>query len=312
MKHWSQIKEKGGFIGLKATLLLYCLLGRRLTYLIMYEVMVHYFLFHRKARKASIDYLKHLYPKKSILSLWILSFRHFCSFGKMLIDKLAVWNHSITIDDINFSAETKSRLENAIRSGKGGLIFTAHFGHLEVARALSKHEGDDMKINALVFSKHAQQLNDMLTKINPEYKIGMISLQKPAPDLAIQLCEKIEQGEFVVIVGDRTSVTQPGRNLKPNFLSEEAPLPQGAFILASLLQCPTYFMLCPKKGNKYDFIFEDFEQQGLKLNRKNRQQDLEKHAQKYANMLGRYCQEYPLQWFNFFDFWQESEVSNER
>ncbi|XSZ47318.1 hypothetical protein ACP8HZ_00285 [Francisella noatunensis] len=49
-----------------------------------------------------------------------------------------------------------------------------------------------------------------------------------------------------VIPADRTSVTKPERNLRLSFLDDMAFFPQGAFILASILKCPTYFMLCTK------------------------------------------------------------------
>ena len=307
MKHWSQIKETGGFIGLKATLLLYKIFGRRITYLIMYEVIIHYFLLHRTARRASFDYIKRVYPNIKGFKLWFYSFRHFTNFGQMLIDKLAVWNGGITIKDIEFSKRTREILDKAIASGKGGVIFTAHFGNIEVARALSRYD-NGMKVTALVFSENAQKLNSILTKINPNYSVGMVSLQKPAPDLAIQLCELVEKGEFIVITGDRTSVTQPQRNQMADFLGEKAPFPQGAFILSGLLDCPAYFMVCPKIAiNKFEFIFDDFAPNGIKLERKFRKEQLDNYTQEYATQLEAYCKKYPLQWFNFFDFWHRGD-----
>ena len=307
MKHWSEIKEAGGFIGLKATLLLYKIFGRRITYFIMYEVIIHYFLLHRTARRASFDYIKHIHPEMKGLRLWLYSFKHFTNFGQMLIDKLAVWNGSITMANIEFSTQTRNALDNAMASGKGGVIFAAHFGNIEVARALSKYD-NGMKVTALVFSENAQKFNNILTKLNPDSQIGMISLQEPTPDLAIKLIELVNNGEFVVITGDRTSVTQPQRNQMADFLGEKAPFPQGAFILSSLLDCPAYFMACPKiASNKFEFIFDDFAQNGVKLERKYRKEQLDSYTQKYATRLEECCKNHPLQWFNFFDFWRRGD-----
>ena len=303
MRHWSNIGEAGGFLCLKITIWLYRLLGRRITYFVMYFVMVYYFLVYSRARKASFKYIRHLEPKKSGLQLWIYSFKHFSAFGQMVIDKLAVWSKKITIKDIVISKQTRTNIDTAIGSNRGGVIFTAHFGNLEVARALSEHD-NGMKINALVFNKHAHKFNDMLTKINPKYKIGMISIQDVTPGLAIELAQKVDNGEFIVIAGDRTSVTKPERNLTSEFLGETASFPQGAFILASILKCPAYFMLCPKKDPKsFELVFEKFDLNGIVLNRKDREKDLNEYAQKYTTMLEYYCKMYPTQWFNFFDFW---------
>ncbi|MFC4891679.1 acyltransferase [Pseudofrancisella aestuarii] len=308
-KHWSQIKEAGGLIGLKFTLWSYIILGRQVTYFIMYFVMIYYFLIFSNARNASFDYIRHLKPNISKLNLWLYSFRHFLSFGRMLIDKFAVWNKKITSEDLVFTNSSKENLEQAINRKKGGIIFTAHLGNLEVARALSKYNSN-IKINALVFSKNAQKLNELLTKVNPEFKIGMISLQQPMPDLAIQLHDKIEAGEFIVIAGDRTSVTKHERNLEVNFLGDSAPFPEGAFVLAGLLKCPCYFMICPRTNkNKFDFIFENFALEGISFERKDRKNQLIKYAQEYADRLSHFCNIYPLEWFNFFDFWNKERKS---
>lgn len=304
-KHWSQIKESGGLLGLRLTLFCSKILGQQLTYLIMYFVMIYYFFAYSGARKSSFEYIKHIKPTLSGIKLWLYSFRHFLSFGRMLIDKFAVWNKKITMNNLSFSNTTQKSLKQATESKKGGIIFTAHLGNLEVARALSKYD-KNIKINALVFSKNAQKLNNLLTKVNSEFQIGMISLQQPTPELAIELHDKIQAGEFVVIAADRTSVTKQERNLEVDFFGENAPFPEGAFVLASLLKCPCYFMICPKKSkNQFEFIFEDFAKEGLVFERKNRKEQLTNHAQKYAKRLEYYCSKYPLEWFNFFDFWNK-------
>ncbi|WP_236939864.1 acyltransferase [Francisella uliginis] len=307
MKHWTKIKEAGGLFGLRTTLILFHIFGRRLTYLIMSVVMIYYFLFYKSARSYSFKYIQHLNKNIKSSKLWLYSFKHFLAFGEMIIDKIAVWSNKITINNVNFTEETREVMSQAIKSKKGGVIFTAHLGNLDVARSLADFDSD-MKINALVFSKQAPTFNKLLTKINPKYSINMICIQEVTPNLAIELYQRIADGEFVVIAADRTSVTKPERNLSLSFLDDTAFFPQGAFILASILKCPTYFMLCPKiDRNNFDFIFKEFEQDGIVLNRKTKQKDLEKYAQKYANMLELYCKKYPKQWFNFFDFWHQGE-----
>jgi predicted LPLAT superfamily acyltransferase len=46
------------------------------------------------------------------------------------------------------------------------------------------------------------------------------------------------------------------------------------------------------------------------LSRRERQSALAGYAQRYALRLETYCQRAPLQWFNFFDFWQETTQMN--
>ena len=115
-----------------------------------------------------------------------------------------------------------------------------------------------------------------------------------------------------MIAGDRTSVTSPGRVIYSSFLGEPAAFSQGAFILASILDCPVYFLFCLKEKNNYRVIFEHVAET-LKFSRKNRQASLTAVVDQYAKRLEHYCLAYPLQWFNFFNFWQNDQnVSREK
>ena len=69
-------------------------------------------------------------------------------------------------------------------------------------------------------------------------------------------------------------------------------------------------MLCLKiPENKYQFVLEYFAD-SIYIKRKNREEQLKVYIQKYANLLAQYCENYPLQWFNFFDFWQKPKPYN--
>ncbi len=295
-KHWSQLKETGCLGGLKFSLWSYKVLGRRITSLFLYPVMTYFYWTNSTARNASKQYLENLNsPTK------LSCFKHFMSFGHMILDKLSVWNNDIQLDNINFP--NKAMLWDKIAEHKGGIIMTAHLGNIEIARALSRFE-TDIKINAIVFHEQAQNLNTLLEQISPECKLNMIEVTAFDIKLAIELKEKVDAGEFIVIMGDRTSTTQPKRSTVATFLGKKAKFPQGPFILAGLLQCPIYFMLClSEKRNRFQIAFEEFEKT-IDISKTNREAQLAHDAQKYANLLEKYCKEYPLQWFNFFKFWE--------
>ena len=144
-------------------------------------------------------------------------------------------------------------------------------------------------------------------------KVNLIEVTEMGPDLAIMLQEKISQGEYVVIAGDRTSTTVAGRVIYNDFLGEQAPFSQGPFILAGILQCPVLMMFCLKahssSKHSYELIFEQLSP-GIQWSRKTRQLELNKLVKIYAETLEKYCARYPLQWFNFFDFWQQDSMNS--
>jgi predicted LPLAT superfamily acyltransferase len=296
--HWSNITEKGSYLGLSIVTFIYRFAGRRLTKLLIYPIITYFYILGRNPRKWSKKYLSKI---ETISNQKNSSLKHFIVFGESAFDKLSVWCNDITLDQITFP-NRQLFLDN-IDAKKGGVILTAHLGNIEIARALGMLT-TSVKINAIVFNEHAKKFNTALEKIHPSFNLNLISVAHIDLTLAMTLKDKVDQGEFIIIVGDRTSTTQPGRSTSAIFLDENANFPQGPFILASLLQAPTYFMLCLKEEkNRYHFVFELFAEQ-LTLKKKGREEQLQIYVQKYAKLLEHYCIKYPLQWFNYFDFWQ--------
>jgi predicted LPLAT superfamily acyltransferase len=56
-------------------------------------------------------------------------------------------------------------------------------------------------------------------------------------------------------------------------------------------------------GGGYKVYAEKFADK-VTIPRASRQESLAALADRYARRLERFCVAYPLQWFNFFDFWR--------
>jgi len=125
----------------------------------------------------------------------------------------------------------------------------------------------------------------------------------------VRLKDKINAGEWIAMVADRTSVSRQSRAINCDFLGTEAPFPEGPFILASLLKCPVYLLFCLKAEDRYDVYLEPFADP-LELPRQTRQEDLKRAVTHYAQQLEQRCLTAPYQWFNFFDFWNKSQAQN--
>ncbi|WP_192484243.1 MULTISPECIES: hypothetical protein [Cysteiniphilum] len=306
--HWSKHREKGSIIGLKLTLWIVKLLGRHLAYLLTYPVIGYFYLFSRKAHLAINIYCKnlHFYAQQQNLDIHVKPWPIFINFGKSLVDKIAVWNGQITRKHLNFM--NRHELIERIDQKKGTIIFTAHLGTIEIMRAIS-NSYPNSRINALVFNQHAQKFNDTLSQINPHSQLSLISVSHFDMTLAMQLQQKIDQGEIIIIACDRTpvtNITNNQRTIKAQFLGKEAYFPQGGFLLAHLLKTPVYMMLCLKKGKQFDVVFKPFAE-SINLPRSERHEHLADYVQQYSDFLAGYCLKYPTQWFNFFDFWQSND-----
>jgi predicted LPLAT superfamily acyltransferase len=300
-KHWAQVQESGTLLGIRFMFFTYRWLGRWVFELLLYPVIGYFYISKKMARQASEEYLTRVRQHGALCnreSLRRQSFRHFLHFGRSLLDKLAAWTGAFRVDDVIFhNREDFVRMAN---SGSGALAIVSHLGNIEVCRALAE-ESRRVKLNVLVHTKHAENFNQVMNKLDKNNYINLIQVTELSPATAILLQEKLSAGEVVVIAGDRTPVNG-GRQTAALFLGARAMFPEGPYILASVLQCPVYLMFCNRTERGYEMIFEAFADR-IRLSRRQRQQDLDHWVQQYADRLTHYALRFPLQWSNFYPFW---------
>jgi len=87
-----------------------------------------------------------------------------------------------------------------------------------------------------------------------------------------------------------------------SFLGRPAPFSQGPYILGSLLECPVYTLFCLRHGGHHILDVEKFADR-IDLPREGRQEVLDHYVGLFASRLETYARQCPLQWYNFFDFW---------
>ncbi len=304
MNHWAKLEERGIIWGMRLLLKIYLLFGRRVLQVFLYPVVSYYWLVNRKGRQASIQYLQRiagLPAEKPVRAGLFGSYLHFISFANAIIDKLAAWCGALSMNDVQYHGRREIRQQ--LEKGQGLLILGSHLGNLEVGRAIA-HLGKKVTLNVLVHTKHAEKFNTLLNRYSDGNRMNLIQVSEMTAATAMMLQDKIDAGELIVIAADRTPVTGGGRVSEARFLDGVALFPQGPYILASLLKCPVYTLFCLKQRDKQVIYFERFSD-GLSFPRKQREVMIQRCAQKYADCLQKYCLKEPLQWFNFYDFWQQ-------
>ncbi|WP_299776283.1 hypothetical protein [uncultured Pseudoteredinibacter sp.] len=223
-------------------------------------------------------------------------------FGESLLDKLAVWQGDISLEDILF--HPREEFLDYCAKGKGGVLIGSHLGNLEICRALSLQQ-KNTRINVLMHTSHAENFNKLLKQLGSE-QISIIQVNSINPATAMMLKEKIEQGEFIVLTGDRTPPTGEKNSAPVNFLGQQADFPNGPFILASLLKCPVFTIFCFRSRTpnyRYEIFLDKFSDQ-LLISRKDRHSSLALHRQRFADIVASFCYKFPLQWYNFYSLWQ--------
>jgi len=302
--HWSRVAERGSLWGLRFVAATARLLGRPAARIALLPAVAWFFLTGRDARRASRTYLSRLGAQSAPPTTWSV-WRHMLTFADASLDKLAAWRGEIADASVEFKgAEEFARLA---RERRGALFIGSHLGNLEMIRALAVTR-ELATVTAVVYTDHARRFAATLAGANARFADNLFEVRDFGPQTAILLKERIERGEILVIVGDRTPAADNGRRAHASFLGHDAPFPQGPVVLGYLLGCPVYLFFCLKEekrhGQRYRITLEPFAER-IELPHRGRQAAIDAYVAQYARRLEWYCREAPLQWFNFFDFWHE-------
>jgi len=300
-QHWTQISEFGSVAGMRLMFLICRILGRWPFRVVLYPVLLWYMVTKPEARASSSDYLRRVaaYQASHIKPGMVTVLRHFASFAENLLDKMLLWSGLFRTDRVKLQG--KELIAAQIAAKSGGLLICCHLGNLELCRVLSK-QMPGLKLTVLTHTKHAARFNRLLAQLDPDSQLNLMEVTELSPVTAMLLSDKIAQGEFVAVAGDRIPVSRNPRIALARFLGATAPFPVGPYILAGLLQCPTYLMFSMRTGDTSEIHFELF-RESIRLPRQRRDEALTGLVAVYAGRLEHFCLRAPLQWFNFYDFW---------
>ena len=304
-EHWAGQRERGSFLLMKFTAGAVRLLGRRALTPLLYAIVLYFFVFGRQARRSIRQYQHNLAAwsgRAELAPRFGSVFAQFMAFADTLLDKLDVWNGRLGLEQITL-VDPHGLREQLHREPRGQMLVGAHLGNLEVCRALAEL-GEKVQMNVLVHTKHAEQFNRLLGEAGASH-LRLIQVSELDPAIMLQLSERLERGEWLAIAGDRVPL-HGGRNVSVNFLGHSAAFPQGPWLLAGLLQCPVNLMSCLKIDGRYQVILERFAER-VQWTRRERDEVIRGWVQRYAERLGERCLNAPLQWFNFYPFWNEHD-----
>lgn len=301
--HWAGFNEVSFVAGMRLLFWICRVFGRWPFRVVLYPVLAWYVLTQQRARRVSRAYLQRVAACGGAADACLPGvLRHFGAFAETLLDKMLLWGGLFDTDTVSLHGAALDDVNRCLDEGRGALLVCAHLGNLELCRVLSRQRAG-LKLTVLVHTRHAQAFNRMLGRLNPDSQLNLLQVTEMTPATAMLLAERVAQGEFVVIAGDRIPVSPQPRVAIAPFLGRPAAFPIGPYVLASVLQCPVYLLFSMRLGRRSEVHFEPF-REALHLPRKAREAMLAELARDYAARLQHHCLRAPYEWFNFYDFWQ--------
>lgn len=305
--HWASINEVSFVAGMRFLFWVFKVCGRWPFRIFLYPVLAWYVLTKPAPRRASMAYLQRMNAYSKVAQGWTGVLQHFAAFAENILDKMLLWGGLFDERKVKYVGQEEMHVQ--VTQKRGGLIVCSHLGNLEMCRVLSRRF-PEVKLTVLVHTKHAQAFNRMLAKLDPESQMNLLQVTEMTPATAMLLADKIAEGGFVVIAGDRIPVAPQPRVAVASFLGQDAAFPVGPYVLASVLQCPVYLLFSLQMDGVPQVCFELL-REAIRLPRKGRDEALRSVIAEYAARLEYYAVRAPLQWFNFYDFWHLPELEKQ-
>ncbi len=263
-----------------------------LMYLIMALVIPFYMIFYRPGYLSIYHYLRRRQGWGPVRSFFGCYANHFL-FGTALMDRFAAYSgrHFRTdMHDFHLFSGLSAQPE-------GFLMYTSHVGNPEMTGYMLKSEVKRM--NVITFPGEKSSIRAWRENMLGPNNIRLISATEDMSWL-FTLNAALADGEIVNIHADR-SFGSP-KTLEVNLLGAQAHLPLGPFSLAAMRNLPVLASFSLKAGiRRYNiFIYRLDTPEMAAMGREERQQAL---ADAYARLLDDVLHRHPLQWYNFYEFW---------
>lgn len=311
MKHWSTIKEiTGAGFGLRLFFSVYKIFRLKYIFLILHPITFFYYCCSPAKRTFSAAYFHRIARRNGALTpSFKTMYRHFYSFSLSLVERIAAWREDIKVSDLVIkNRKVYQEIIANLKEKKGCFFICSHLGNIDLLRALAIQADTDgvytTKVNIIIDTAMSPRFNSFMRSIQKAFGINVIDSRTVGLGTALLLQEKLDNGEIVVIAGDRTPSGQSQRTVPVPFLGGLIALPYGAFLLPVILNAPLYYFFALREDDafmsKYDFFL--YKSPVIKKKRK-KDEVIRALMHEYIELLEEKVLQYPFQWYNFFDIW---------
>lgn len=291
---WTDKAERGS--GWLIALVVWCArkCGRSLCRALLYPIVAYFVLTDTTARRASAEFLQSVQHRPARLGD---IFSHIYSFAGTLLDR--VYMAAGDFGRFELTIEGAALVERMLDQGKGCVLLGSHLGSFDLM-TLAQRAMDGRPINIMM----RVDARSRLRRIAGIKEGGPNLIEVGRPDSFLRAHEALGRGEIVALLADR--VLDATRCLPALFLGRPILLPTAPHVLAARSGAPV--LMCfglYEGGNRYRIEFVDF---GPSAPAASRGSAMQAVVDRYASLLEQYALRYPLNWFNFYPYWDTAKA----
>lgn len=287
-------KSKGTPLGYRIFVWVLKTFGVLPAYLLLRLVVLYYFFFSFKASRQVYRLYRHKLGYSWASSISRL-YKNYFLLGQSIIDKVVVMSGIKNNFSFEFDGEENLRTIAAMK--KGGILLSAHIGNWDVAGHLFNRL--ETPINIVLYDGEHEQIKEYLEGVTGKRSVNIIVIKNDLSHI-YAISNAFANNELVCMHADRF---MPGnKTMKTNFLGSEARFPMGPFLLAATFKIPVSFVFALKETKLHYHFFASPIKDYTGRGKDRMMQDM---LNDYAAEMESKVKQYPEQWFNYYDFWEQ-------
>lgn len=292
MSQWDG-KSKGTVLGYKIFVFFISKVGIRSAYFILYFVAAFYFIFLKKSNRAIFYYFNKRLGYSTAKSRQMV-FRSYYTFGQTIIDKISI--SAGMRNKFTYEFDGVEILKNLLSDKKGGVLISAHIGNFEIAEFFFSEIDLDFQINLVTTDLEHSAIKNYLESISKKSSIKFIIIRDDLSHI-FEINAALARNELVCFTGDR--YFEGVKSLSESMLGQETDFPAGPFLIASRLKVPVVFVYVMKEPKLHYHLYA----REAVVKHRDEKALLKAYVESVESMIKKY----PLQWFNYFDFWKRTQ-----
>jgi len=288
-------KSRGNKLGYGIFVFVVSKLGIRPAYILLHVVAAYFFLFSWSSSRHSFNFFNKRLQYRFFKSVWSV-YRNYYVFGQTLLDKIVVM--AGIRNKFTFHFDGRHNLDAIVKSGRGGILLSAHVGNWEAAGHLLEHL--NTRINVVMFDGEHQQIKQYIDEVTGGHNFKVIVIRDDMSHV-YAISEALQKNELVCLHADR--FLEGNKTSALAFLGETALFPEGPFLLAAGFRVPVSMAFAFKETSTHYHFFGS-----TPIERK---EDEKKHEfvnrlkSTFVSAVEQKIRRYPLQWFNYYNFWEK-------
>lgn len=260
-------------------------------------VVVPFYTFGKKTHKRNIRAFR---SRLGLDTTYFSVFKHNFALGEAMVDRYAQLLRKKS--PFTFTHIGEQHFIKALEQGKGLILLSSHIGNQDLAGNLLFHN-IKTSINFFMLDNDDPEMKKIFRDMSEDSVVNVIATNQNPVDKMIALKSALDRNEIVCMMGDR--VAENEKHYERSFLGSMVKFPTFPYEIAFATRAPIIITCSLKTGTRSytQKIFSSFsrdENQGI-----TKQEFIQRGVERYVEIIEEIVREYPYQWFNLYDYWDE-------